>query len=97
MDALVLADTQLSGSRVLANHRDDGTHTLHHGNLIDFKLKPELFLERENQMDLLEGIPSRNRVGGRFEADRPARNPEGPRNDVENTPLDLIHDLNPVR
>jgi hypothetical protein len=81
----------------LANHGDDGPEAMHHSNLIDFKLKTELFFERENQMHLLEGIPAGNRVGSRFETDRSPWNPEGARNNVEHTPLDLIHDLNPVR
>jgi hypothetical protein len=91
------ANSQLPSSSPLANQREDGPDALHDGNLVDLKLKAELFLEGENQMHLLEGIPGGNRVGGRVETDRSARNPKGARNDIENTPLDLVHDLNPVR
>jgi hypothetical protein len=81
----------------LAHQRDNGPDALHHGNLIDLELKPELLLERENQVHLLERIPGGNRVGRRFETHRRPRNPEGARHNFENAPLDLIHDLNPVR
>ena len=88
---------ELRCSPLLAYHRHNGTDPLHYGNLIDFEHETELLLESEDQMHLLQGIPSRNRVRAGFEADRPSGNLEGARDNVENPPLDLIHYLNPVR